>query len=87
LTVPKCEDIGSGSDCICKDGFCLTRPEVDKINVLVLDYPRTKKALKECLEKPPVFRETGSSVLVVVTIAVAAIGVGFGVGYLVADLK
>ena len=82
-----CQETKKGETCICENGFCLTRPEVDKINTLILDYPRTKKALEECVNKPPTKVETGFDPLVVVIVGIVAVGAAFTAGYFVGDLN
>jgi len=83
----KCDEVKSGETCICENGFCLSRDEVDKINVLILDYPRQKAALKRCLERSPVVVEEGWSPWIVVVVGIVAVGVAASGGYLVAQIE
>jgi len=82
----KCGNVKSGVTCICENGFCLSRDEVDKINVLVLDYSRQKQALKSCLERSPVVIEAGWKPWVVIAVGIVAVAVASGSGYLIAQI-
>lgn len=82
-----CLETKNGETCICENGFCLSRDEVDKINVLVLDYPRQKKALKSCLERSPVVVNEGWEPWIVVMVGVVIVGAAAGSGYLIAQIE
>ena len=65
---------------VCPDGVCITRPEIDKINLVFDQERRCQESLTKCRDKPPIMQDNnGWDPMRVVIIGSAAI-VGAFVG-------